>query len=54
MSNEVIATHLNQSKRTVENNIYKAEKVKQRFLQENQLALKSLAFILVCEKQFRF
>lgn len=46
-SNEEIASQLNISRRTVENNIYQAEKAIRHFLQENQLVLKGLAFFLV-------
>lgn len=45
-SNEEIASHLNISRRTVENNIYQAEKAIRHFLQKNQLAVKSLAFFI--------
>jgi RNA polymerase sigma-70 factor (ECF subfamily) len=45
-TNEEIALQLNLSKKTVENNIYQAEKSIRNFLQENQLAIKNLVFIL--------
>lgn len=47
LSHEEIASHLNISRRTVENNIYQAEKAIRHFLQENHMAVKSLAFFLL-------
>jgi RNA polymerase sigma-70 factor (ECF subfamily) len=47
LSNEEISILLNISRRTVENNIYQAEKAIRQFLHENQYVVKSFAFLLV-------
>lgn len=51
LSNEEISSRLNLSKRTVENNIYQAERAIRQFLQKNQVAIPSyLAFLLSISK----
>lgn len=46
LTNEEIASHLNISRRTVENNIYQAEKAIRHFLRENQFTVKNIVFFL--------
>jgi RNA polymerase sigma-70 factor (family 1) len=47
LSNEEIANQLNLSRRTVENNIYQAEKAIRQFLQKIQFIIRSLALFFV-------
>lgn len=47
LSNEEIANHLNLSRRTVENNIYQAEKAIRQFLQKSQFIIQSLILWMI-------
>ncbi len=46
LSNDEIADHLNLSKRTVENNLYQAEKAIYQFLQHSKFIIQSLVLLL--------